>query len=268
MRIPNLTKTQWRGAGILCALLLFAIGEKLLFKGNPNYQDLSAYFAAPTLQEPLGYDQYGRSMLARMGAALRLSFGLSLVCVLTAAFIGTGLGVLAAWNRLADNLLNLVVNIVMALPGLVLILLLGALVPGSFVILYLGIALVLWVEYFRLVRALSLRELASPALQASQLMGFSKWYLFKRHLWPSLAPAIFTLSAFGAANAILALAALGFVYVGLKPPTAELGLMLVELFPYYSDAPWILIQPLIAIFLLVLGFNWLAGQKVDIPQDI
>lgn len=69
-----------------------------------------------------------------------------------------------------------------------------------------------------------------------------------------------TLSAFASGNAVLALATLGFVNVGLKPPTAELGLMMTELFPYYYEAPLLLFLPIICVFLLVLGFGLLAGK--------
>ncbi|VEI47214.1 nickel transport system permease [Actinobacillus equuli] len=73
-------------------------------------------------------------------------------------------------------------------------------------------------------------------------------------------PLIITLSAFSLGNAILALATLGFVNVGLRPPTAELGLMMTELFPYYYEAPWIFMQPVIAVFLMVLSLQLLSGR--------
>jgi peptide/nickel transport system permease protein len=73
---------------------------------------------------------------------------------------------------------------------------------------------------------------------------------------------VFTLAAFGGANAILTMASLGFVYVGIQPPLAELGLMTVELFPYYSEAPWVLAQPLIVIALMVFAFHLLAGKRL------
>ncbi|MCB1621497.1 MAG: ABC transporter permease [Thiothrix sp.] len=249
-------------------MALFALLEWALNDADPYQQNLIRYFAAPSWQEPLGTDQFGRDMLARLGAAVRLSFALSLLCVVSAASIGTLLGVVAVWGgRSADTALNLLVNTLMALPGLVLVLLLAALVPGSFLMLYLALSLILWVEYFRVVRAISFSLKSSPQLQASYLLGFGRWYLFRRHVWPNIAPAIITLAAFGAANSIMAMAAVGFVYVGLKPPTAELGLMIVELFPYYSDAPWVLAQPLLVIFLLVLGFNWLAGRRHPLANE-
>ncbi|WP_061291454.1 ABC transporter permease [Azotobacter vinelandii] len=249
------------GAAVLVGLAGFAVLEWLLNAGDPAAQDLANAFAPPSLGEPLGTDQFGRSMLARMGAALRLSLLLSLLCVTTSASLGIALGVVAGWRRgLLDRVLSFFLNLLLALPGLVLILLFAGLAPGSLAMLYLAISLVLWVEYFRVVRAITRGVVASPPMQASRMLGFGHIYCFRRHLWPAMLAPLLSLAAFGAAGAILALAALGFVSVGLKPPTTELGLMMVELFPYYSDAPWVLAQPVLAVFLLVLGLQLLAGK--------
>lgn len=260
--VPRIGPARLAGALIIGALVLFALLEWVFNPADYATQDLANIFAAPSLSDPLGTDQYGRSMLARMGAAIRLSILLSLMCVLSAATIGILLGVLAGWKKgLADRLISFFFNMVLALPGLVLILLLIALAPGSLLMIYVAISLVLWVEYFRVVRAVTATAVTSPAMQASQMLGFGTWYCFRRHVWPAIVTPVLTLAAFGAAASILALAAIGFVMVGLKPPTAELGFMMVELFPYYSDAPWVLAQPMIAVFLLVLGLNLLAGGE-------
>ncbi len=148
----------------------------------------------------------------------------------------------------------------MALPGLLLVLLFAALSPGSFWTLYLGISLVMWVEFFRVIRSISSTMANSSEIQASRLMGMGWFYSFKRHLLPRLLPMIATLSAFSLGNAILALATLGFVSVGLRPPTAELGLMMTELFPYYYEAPLIFLQPVVAVFLMVLSLQLLSRK--------
>lgn len=259
--LARLSTRQRVGAALVTFLVVFAVLEGLFNPGDPAQQHLAHGFASPTLSEPLGTDQYGRSMLARMGAALRLSLLLSLLCVITSASIGVALGVAAGWRQgWADRLLSLVLNMVLALPGLVLILLVAGLAPGSLPMLYIAISLVLWVEYFRVARAITRSVVGSAQMQASRMLGFGWFYCVRRHLWPALAGPVLTLAAFGAAGAIMALAALGFVAVGLRPPTAELGLMMVALFPYYSEAPWVLAQPVLAVFVLVFGLNLLAGR--------
>lgn len=261
MARPTLPPRRLIGLGILLAIALFGWLTPLLHDIDPARQHLTRILQAPSLTEPLGTDLYGRSMLARMAAAVRLSLGLALLSIVTAAIPGVLLGTLAGWRGgWVDRLLLVLSDAVLAMPGLLLVLLLTAIAPGNFWTLYVGISLVLWVEYFRVSRATTRTLVTSPQVQASRLLGFGSAYIFRRHLWPELAPVTLTLGAFGAAAAILAVAALGFVSVGLRPPTAELGLMMIELLPYYEEAPWILAQPILVVFLLVLSLGLLAGK--------
>ncbi|MDN2483509.1 ABC transporter permease [Vibrio agarivorans] len=258
----KLALSQRFGLAIIVSVIIFILLEVLLWGGDPALQNLDAVFSVPSLAEPLGTDQFGRSNLARLSSALQTSLLMALFCVVTSASLGVLLGVLAGWYQgWVDSALSFVVNVLLALPGLILVLLLGALVPGSFFILYVAISMVLWVEYFRVIRARTMALVNTPEIEAAQLYGFGRWYIFRNHLWPSFRKDVFTLACFGAGNSVLALASIGFVYVGLKPPHAELGLMMVELFPYYSDAAWVLLQPLFAVVLLVLSFHLIAGVE-------
>lgn len=259
----KLNQKQALGLIILLSALLTVLVEKLLFNSDPAAQTLSLAFAFPDLAEPLGRDHFGRSNFARLSDAIVTSMSLAWLSVLTSATIGIAAGVLAGWRRgWWERSFSFLMNIILAMPGLVLVLLFAAFVPGSFTILYVAIALILWVEFYRVVRNRTLSLVHSPEVEASLLYGFGSWYVFKRHIWPHCRQDVFTLCCFGAGNTILALASLGFLHVGLKPPEAELGLMMVELFRYYQVAPWVLAQPLISLFLLVLGFHLLAsGEK-------
>lgn len=252
---------QWLGACLLGLLLAFAWLVPWLHDADPARQQLTRILQLPSMAEPLGTDHLGRSLLARTAAAIRLSLGMALLSVITAAVPGVVLGVIAGWRGgWLDRVLGSLADACLALPGLLLVLLLAAIAPGNFWALYVGISLVLWIEYFRVVRARTRILATSPQLEASRLLGFGQFYLVRRHLWPDLAPQVLTLAAFGAASAILAMAALGFVSVGLRPPTAELGLMMTELLPYYHEAPWAMAQPILALFVLVLSLNLLAGR--------
>lgn len=102
--------------------------------------------------------------------------------------------------------------------------------------------------------------LAGDAVQASRLLGFGPGYVLRRHLLPALAPVLGTLLAFSAAQAVLALAALGFIGVGLQPPTPELGLMMIEFLPHYEEAPWLIAAPVALLMLLVLGMMLLVSE--------
>ena len=144
---------------------------------------------------------------------------------------------------------------------MLLVLIMLAMVPGTALGFWAGLSLVLWVEFFRLTRAATRETPTSPAVQASRLLGFGPVYLFRVHLWPEIAPMMLTAAAFGTATAIMAIAALGFVHVGMRAPTPELGLMMVELLPYWREAPLALLSPVIATFVLLLGLTLLAGSR-------
>ena len=244
------TSAQIAGVLLLVLIVLFAWLGPLLIDADPARQQLARFLEAPSLAHPLGYDQLGRDMLARLVHGTRLSLSLAVVSVLSAAIPGVLIGLLAAF---ADA--------VLALPGRLLVLLLAAFAPGGFWPLYVGISLALWVEYFRVVRAASRILLASPQVEASRLLGFGPGYIVRRHLLPALLPRLFTLMRFGLAGAVLAMSALGFVGVGLQPPTPELGVMMIELLPYYREAPWLLGAPVGVLFLTLLGLLLLSPQK-------
>ncbi len=250
------------GAFMLIAIAAFALLGPWLISADPARQTLARFLEAPSLAHPLGLDHLGRSMLARLAEASRLSLSMALLSVMSAAIPGTALGLLAAWRGgWAERMLTAFADAILALPGLLLVLLLAAFAPGQFWPLYVGISLALWVEYFRVVRAAATIMLASPQVEASRLLGFDALYIVRRHLLPELLPRLWTLMRFGYAGAVLAMAALGFIGVGLQPPTAELGVMMIELLPYYSEAPWLVGAPIFILFATLLGMILLGSEK-------
>lgn len=250
------------GLSILVLIFLFAVLAPVLFPADPVKQSLRHALAGPDAAAPIGYDHLGRSLMARLAHALRLSMLIAGAAVLSAALLGIAIGVLAAWRGgWVDRLASLVADSFLALPGLLLVLLVSAVVPATALAFWIGLTLVLWIEYFRLTRASVCRLIASPAVEASRLLGFGPLYIFRRHFWPELAPMLLTVGAFGMASAIMMIAALGFVSVGMRPPTPELGLMMVEMLPYYREAPVALLMPVLATFLVLLGLNLVAGGR-------
>jgi peptide/nickel transport system permease protein len=253
------TTEAWRparplGLGLLVAVAAFAVLAPWLLGIDPARQALEDSLLAPSLAHPLGTDVLGRSVLARLAHAARLSLGLALASALTAALPGVLLGVLAGWRGgMTDRALSMLADATLSIPGLLLVLLLAAIAPGRVGALYAGLSLVLWVEWFRVARAASRPVLAGHAVQASRLLGFGRGYLLRRHVLPELAPLLRTMLALGTAQAVLALAALGFIGVGVQPPTAELGLMMTEYLPHWHEAPWLIAAPTGLLTAVVLG---------------
>ncbi|MGQ7843788.1 ABC transporter permease [Granulosicoccus sp. 3-233] len=264
--LPGSRQRPALGASRLAGLILFGllagaavIGPDLVGH-DPATQSLLDARQGPSAQHLLGTDHLGRDMAARLLSGARLSMGLALLSIISAGIPGTLLGVLAArsggWT---DRLLSAFADAVLALPGLLLVLMLAAIAPGSWWALYVGISLTLWVEYFRYTRQRARVVLRSPQVEASRMLGLGPWLILRRHLVPEIGPGLLTIAAFGAATAVTAVAALGFVSVGIRPPQAEWGVMMTELLPYWREAPWLILQPVAALVLTVLALHLSVG---------
>jgi peptide/nickel transport system permease protein len=255
------TKNVLSFGRIIGVVLLIGLGVCALFGPaligiDPAKQSLMNTLKDPSVDHWLGTDHLGRDMLARLLSGAQLSLSLALLSVFTAAIPGTILGVVAAWRGgWVERLLTLFADAVLALPGLLLVLMLAAISPGSWWALYAGLSLTLWVEYFRYTRQRSRVVLADPSVEASRLLGFGPMHIVRRHLIPDIGPSLLTIAAFGAATAVTAVAALGFVSVGIRPPTAEWGVMMTELLPYWREAPFLIFQPVICLVFTVLALN-------------
>jgi peptide/nickel transport system permease protein len=248
-------------AAALTLLLLFALLGPLAWPDH-SAQDLPRFLEAPSLAEPLGRDHLGRSVIARLAHATQLSLVMAVLCVSTALLVGTVAGVVAAWRGgWADALLHGLSEAFIAVPALLVVLMFSAVANGDLWTLYVGLALAQWVEYFRVVRARSGLVLAGPAVEAAGLLKLGRVHMLRRHLWPELRPLLTTMATFGVGTSILALSTLGFVGVGIQPPTPELGLMITEAFPYYHEAPWMSLAPVLILTTVLMGLLALRSKE-------
>jgi len=260
MRLPKLGLSRTVGLSLLAILAAVTVIGPDLVGQDPAKQSLLEARQPPSADHLLGTDHLGRDMAARLLSGAQLSLSLALLSVLTAGIPGTALGVLAAWRGgWTDRLLTSFADAVLALPGLLLVLMLAAISPGSWWALYAGISLTLWVEYFRYTRQRARIVLADPSVEASRLLALPARLIVLRHLVPEIGPGLMTVAAFGAASAVTAVAALGFVSVGVRPPTAEWGVMMTELLPYWREAPFLILQPVICLVVTVLALHLSVG---------
>lgn len=254
-RVAGLRWSQRAALLVLLALAAFA-GLSPWWLPDPHLQDLEAVLQTPSARHWLGTDAFGRSALARLAEGTRVSLLLAMGSALVAAVAGTVLGVVAtARPGWPNRLLQAAGDAVMALPALLWVLLLSALDPGEKWPLYMGLVLTAWVEFFRTTRASVGVLLAGPQVQAGRLLGFGPVYITRHHLWPEIRPAVVALTAFAMCNAVLAVAAMGFVGIGLRPPGAELGLLMTEALPYSDDAPQLLLAPIAVLLLCVVALH-------------
>ena len=259
-RLPRISGSRVVGLVMLAGLAMCAVIGPDLVGQDPAKQSLLSPQERPSAAHLLGTDHLGRDMAARLLSGAQLSLSLALLSVLTAGMPGTALGVLSAWHGgWVDRVLGAFADAVLALPGLLLVLMLAAIAPGSWWALYAGISLTLWVEYYRYTRQRARVVLSGPAVEASRLLGLPPRLILLRHLAPEIGPGLMTVAAFGAATAVTAVAALGFVSVGVRPPTAEWGVMMTELLPYWREAPFLILQPVACLVVTVLALHLSVG---------
>lgn len=252
VKAPPKPASPWRPAALLLALAAWAVASIWLAQ-SPHNQDLTGILSAPGAGHWLGTDHLGRDVLARLGEAVRVSLGLAVASASLAVCVGAALGLLAAWwGGWVDRTCNLLADAIAAIPGLLWVLLIGALAPGQKWALYSGLVLTAWVEFFRFIRPTARGLLMGDQVQATRMLGFDSLYVLRWHIWPPLSGSLLKLWSYAVANAVLALAALGFINVGIRPPSAELGQMMIEALPYYGDAPWLLAAPVLLLAATVL----------------
>ncbi|MFG3689824.1 ABC transporter permease [Micromonospora sp. NPDC047740] len=260
-RLRRLSPAQRCAAAALMLLGLFAVIGAWVWP-DPAAQDLTRFLEPPSLAEPLGRDHLGRSVAGRLASATRLSLVMAVACVATAITAGTLVGILAAWRGgIVDTVLHGMSEAFVALPALLIVLIVSAMSGGELWALYAGLALAQWVEYFRVVRARSALLLSGPAVEAAQLLRLGAVHVLRRHLWPDLGPLLTTMATFGIGTSVLALSTLGFVGVGVAPPTPELGLMVTEAFPFYDEAPWMSLAPALVLVTVLVGLLGLRSKE-------
>jgi ABC-type dipeptide/oligopeptide/nickel transport system permease subunit len=246
------------GAGLLAALALLSTVGPWLPLHDPIMQDLTRTLASPSLSHPFGTDHLGRCVLARIVHGAPRSLGIAVACVTIATCVGLALGLLAATGgRWTDALIMRGADLVLAFPGLLLALLLAGLFGGGIIPMMIGIKLTLWPQFARMARATARVTMQEANVEAAKLAGLSRLHVWRHHLLPPVLRQTMSLATLGVGAAILSISSLGFLGLGLQPPTPEWGAMISELLPYVAEAPVQMATPCVMIVISVLAFTLL-----------
>ena len=242
--------TPWFGLAIAGSLCVAAVAGPAFLTADPLHQDLMAASLPPSSEWWLGTDPLGRSVLARTVAGARISLGGALAASAVTALVGTSVGLLAAeLGGMGERVLLAVADTVYACPGLLLVLLMTELFDGGIGMVLAGLVATRWPAFTRLSNPLARSALRRPDAEASRLLGFGRFYRLRRHAWAAVRPTIVSVAALQFGNALLSIASLGFLGVGLLPPRPEWGAMIAEALPYLADQPVMLAAPAIGVFL-------------------
>jgi len=272
-RIPFLPTLQRllrvRLAGPALAIILVftacAVFAPLLAPYGPNEQNPYAGLQDPSWSHPLGTDQPGRDVLSRLIYGSRVSLGIGVGAVLFGVVIGMPIGLVSGYLRGAtDEVLMRMMDALVSFPGLILALALVAALGPSILnlIIAIGVANVPWIARVVRSQVLSIREL--DYIQAARVLGGRDLRIMFVHILPNTLPPVIVQSTLGMGYAVLAEAALSFLGVGVRPPTATWGSMLQFAFGLIYIVPLLSIVPGVAIFLLVLAFNLIGDALRDV----
>lgn len=250
------------GAILLLALLAGLAASPLLGLPDAAAQDLAQKLQPPSAQHWLGTDQLGRDVVARLLEGTLRSFLAAVLVLLGSMTISIAVGVLAANSptRL-DNAIMRVVDVLLAIPSLILALAIVGLLGPGFGHLLIALVISSWAGNARLARAYAQRVSRRPFVVAARLMGIGRARILFTHVVPAVIPDLVVVASLDLGATIVRLAGLAFLGLGPQPPAAELGAMLGESRAYLAIAPWLVVGPAVAIGWLTLGAN-LCGEAL------
>jgi peptide/nickel transport system permease protein len=253
------------GVVVLATVLSCAIFAKYVVPFDPEDMDFDSLLHGVTAEHWLGSDQLGRDTFSRLVYGSQVALSVSLGAIGLGVLIGIPIGLVSVYFRgWVDDLLMRAMDAVTVFPSLLIAVSLAATMGGSLttVILAIGVANVPWIA--RIVRSQGLSVREQDYVAAAIAGGMGHFGVIVKHILPNTLAPVIVQATLGMGYAVLVEAALGFIGVGVQPPTPTWGSMLQQAFPLLERQPLLSIVPGLAIFLLVLAFNFIGDSLRDI----
>ena len=257
-------KAALLGGILIIIYVTSALFAPVLFTGNPSAPDLMNSLESPSVDHPLGTDELGRSILGRIIYGSRISLLIAVGVVFVGMTIGIPLGLVSGYYRgKVDFIIQRATDTMLAFPGFLLALALVAVLGVGLKNTVISIGISMIPLYIRLVRGCVLSVREEIYVEAARAVGTRDVIILIRHILPNVMVPITVQTSLSMGTAILFAAGLGFLGIGVQPPTPEWGSMLGSARSYLFHAPHVATFPGIAIFLAVLSFNLLGDGLRD-----
>ncbi len=251
------------GAAILGVLILVAVLAPFITAYDPARPNIPERMVLPSRDHFFGTDNLGRDIFSRVVFGSRVSLRIGFISVGIALTWGVVLGLLAGYFPRLDNAVMRTMDVLLAFPGLLLaIAILGALGP-SLTNAMIAVGIAATPSFVRITRSAVLRVRLREYVEASRAIGASDGRIIVRHVLPNVSSEIIVTTTLSMASAILAASVLSFLGLGAQPPTPEWGAMVFVAKDFLNIAPHIALFPVLAIFVTVLGFNFLGDGLRD-----
>lgn len=213
-------------AGVLTVFTLTALLAPWIAPYDPDFPDLFASLSGPSQAHLLGADALGRDLLSRLMYGARITLLGPTLVILIATVVGTTLALLAAWNRgRVDTAISWVLDVLFSVPGIVFALIAVAIFGPTLPTVVMGLSIGYIPYVARVVRGAAMRERGMPYVQAAWLQGQSGVGISVKQILPNVQPIVVAQAVSSLGFAVIDLAAVSFLGLGVQPPTADLGLM-------------------------------------------
>lgn len=273
-RTPGTTHIFWSrfrrnpltlvGGVIFLLFVLIALLAPILSPYDPEQVQMSLALKAPSTDHLFGTDEVGRDLFSRVVYGTRLSLGMGISIILISGLIGILLGAVAGYRGgTFGQIIMRIMDIILAFPTLILAMALSAALGPSLLNAILAIVIVKIPAYVRLARSETLVVKEKLFVKAARTFGLSDSWIIIRHIIPNIITPVIIQMTLDLGDAILMVATLGFLGLGVQPPTPEWGSIINTGWKYFLDQWWYPTFPGIAIFLVTISFNILGDGLRD-----
>lgn len=252
------------GVVIVAVVVLLVLLAPLIASQDPNQQDAASTFLPPGAEHWFGTDSFGRDLFSRTLHGGLTTIGASLAIVALGAFFGTVLGVIAGYaGSVVGFVMMRAVDLMLAFPGILLALVVAAIMGPGLNNGIIAVAIVLVPAYMRVVEGATVQLRHLPYVEAAINLGARPWQIIWRHILPNVRSSIVVLTTTWVGIAALWIAALGFIGLGVQPPTSEWGAILNDGQRYITIAWWMTVLPGLFLSLFVVGVNLIGDGLRD-----
>ncbi len=255
------------GTILFSLLVLAAILAPFIAPYDWNETDVGMRLQGPSLEHLFGTDLHGRDLFSRVIAGGRYSISLGIATVLLSLFVGSVIGIVLGFvGGRIDVWGSRLIDVLLGFPAIVLAIMIVSVLGVGLVNVVVAVAIAGVPRFARVVRGAVLVVREQLYVEAARALGASDIRIMARHLLPNVVPTLVVLGTLDLGNAILSTATLSFLGLGAQPPTPEWGAMLSGGREYMRYAPWMMIFPGLALFLVVMSVN-LIGDRLSQVLD-
>jgi peptide/nickel transport system permease protein len=253
---------------VLAVVVAWAIAGPSLAPYDPAAQDPAVSIQPPGNGHLLGTDEFGRDVLSRVMAGARTALVGPLIIAIGAMLIGSAFGLVAGYRGgRTDAVIMRIIDVIWSIPGLLVAIVVGGVLGGGYFMAVALLTVLFAPNEIRLVRAATLEQKPRPYVEAAETIGLSSPRIMLRHIWPNILPIIVANAFLTFAFALVSIAGLAFVGIGIDPSTPDWGRMLFDGRQLIFQNPWTAIAPAVMIVVTATSMNLLGDWVFEVLSD-